>query len=93
MMKSSFKMILSIALVITLLAACSTTVTQNEKNSESPDEQVKVNHKIEDEPMYGKTIQVGYNGGLCTSAPGVAKAMGYFEEEGIDVEIVSAKRR
>jgi len=44
------------------------------------------------EPMYGKTIKIGYNGGFCTSAPGIAYVLGYFEDEGVDVEITSVNQ-
>lgn len=45
------------------------------------------------EPMYGKTIVIGYNGGICTSAPGLAKANGYFEKEGLDVKIINIQSK
>lgn len=41
------------------------------------------------EPYYGKTISAGYNGGVCLGAFGIAQAKGYYEAEGLDVEIVS----
>ncbi len=43
----------------------------------------------EKEPFYGKTIQVGYNGGACLGAFGIAKSNGFYEEEGLECEIVS----
>lgn len=43
----------------------------------------------EKEPFYGKTISAGYNGGACLGAFGIAQAKGFYEEEGLDVEIVS----
>ena len=43
----------------------------------------------EKEPAYGTTIKVGYNGGLCLGAFGIAQAEGFYEEQGLDTEIVS----
>lgn len=43
------------------------------------------------EPMYGKVITIGYNGGLCTSTPAVAAVKGYFEEEGISVKVINVQ--
>lgn len=83
----------AVLLAIVLLAGCNTTVSTDQNSEPAKIETLDKNHKIEDEPMYGKTIPIGYNGGLCTSAPGVAKAMGYFEEEGLDVEVVSAQAK
>lgn len=43
------------------------------------------------EPAYGKTLKVGYNGGLCLGGFGIAKVNGYYKDEGLDCEIVSMK--
>lgn len=43
----------------------------------------------EKEPAYGETIQVGYNGGLCLGAFGIAQAQGFYEEQGLETKIVS----
>ncbi len=40
------------------------------------------------EPAYGRTIRIGYNGGLCLGAFGVAQIMGFYEAEGLQTEIV-----
>lgn len=40
------------------------------------------------EEAYGKLIQIGFNGGLCTGGAGIAHALGYFKDEGLDVELV-----
>ena len=45
------------------------------------------------EPMYGKEIIVGYNGGLCTSAPGLAKAKGYYDKYGLNVKVMNVQSR
>ncbi|MBZ2174706.1 ABC transporter substrate-binding protein [Schnuerera sp. xch1] len=42
--------------------------------------------------MYGKSIKVGFNGGFCTAGPSMAGIFGYFEEEGIDIEVISAAK-
>lgn len=43
----------------------------------------------EKEPAYGKTIKVGYNGGLCLGGFGIAQANGFYEAEGLKTEIFS----
>lgn len=43
----------------------------------------------EKEEAYGKTITAGYNGGACLSQFGIALAKGFYEEEGLEVEIVN----
>jgi NitT/TauT family transport system substrate-binding protein len=43
----------------------------------------------EQEPAYGKTISVGYNGGICLGAFGIGKVMGFYEDENLDCDIVS----
>lgn len=42
----------------------------------------------EKEDAYGQTIIAGYNGGACLSQFGIAKAKGFYEEEGLEVDIV-----
>lgn len=43
------------------------------------------------EPAYGQTIKIGYNGGLCTAAPAVALAQGFFEKNGVNAEVVKVQ--
>ncbi len=40
------------------------------------------------EPAYGKTIRIGYNGGLCTGTLGITQVKGFYEAEGLKTEIV-----
>ena len=40
------------------------------------------------EPAYGRVINIGYNGGLCNGALGIAKVRGFYEAEGLEVKIV-----
>ena len=40
------------------------------------------------EPAYGKVIKVGYNGGLCTGTLGITHAKGFYQAEGLNVELV-----
>lgn len=39
------------------------------------------------EPAYGRTINAGYNGGLCLGATAIADIKGFFAEEGLNVAI------
>lgn len=41
------------------------------------------------EPAYGQTIKIGYNGGLCLGAFGIAQVKGFYEAEGLKTEIVN----
>lgn len=82
-----------------VLTACSNNVLKDNSNITSSelinelDKPEKTEEELwKEEPMYGKTIKIGYNGGFCTSAPGIAKVLGYFEEEGINVEITSVNQ-
>ena len=40
------------------------------------------------EPAYGKTIRIGYNGGLCTGTLGLTQVKGFYEAEGLQTEII-----
>ncbi len=66
-------------------AGAAEEITKEVKDMTAEEEQAA----WEKEPFYGKTIQAGYNGGVCLGAFGIAKVGGYYEDEGLDVEIVS----
>lgn len=96
------KKILATLMIFSFLVGCNTTVNQGMKETELSDKSQEItvkdgeidpNHKIEDEPYYGKTIPVGYTGGLCTSAPALADELGYYDEEGLDVEIINVQSK
>lgn len=93
-MKRKLALILAAILMIGLLAGCASNDTSEEPPVKD-DEVVEASggESEEDlwkkEPMYGETIKVGYNGGLCTGTAGIASVLGYFEEAGLDIEIVS----
>ncbi|NLX61482.1 MAG: ABC transporter substrate-binding protein [Tissierellia bacterium] len=102
-MRRRIALILACIMCLTLvLTACSTDKSQESSNvsSENGEEVTNENNNSpkteeelwKEEPMYGKTIKIGYNGGFCTSAPGMAMVLGYFEEEGIDVEILAVNK-
>ena len=90
------KKILVCLLMIASFASC----TPKEENKAVDSVQDEKNRAVmtEDEawklePMYGKQVLVGYNGGICVSAPGLAKARGYFDKYGVDVKIVNIKAK
>lgn len=103
------KRLLSLLLVVVLMMGVFVGCTSEKASEEAPVDSGEVNEVegTEDEevteeseenlwkkePMYGKTITIGYNGGLCTGAPGVAKVLGYYEAEGVDVEIVNVQAK
>ena len=40
------------------------------------------------EPAYGRTLRIGYNGGLCTGTLGITQVKGFYEAEGLKTEII-----
>ena len=64
-------------------------VEEENTEEEKDDSKEESTGKMEDEPHYGEPIKVGYNGGVCTGAPGIAKVRGEFEKRGIDVEFIN----
>jgi len=99
-MKRKVSLLLIIVLLLEVLAGCSSSNTGQEQKkdvqvSDTSSEATKELSEEElwkQEPMYGKTIKVGYNGGLCEGSSGIAKALGFFEKEGLDVEIVNVQQ-
>ena len=53
--------------------------------SKMTDDEIKA--AMEKEPAWGTTITAEYDGGDCTCGPNMAKALGYYDKWGIDVEI------
>lgn len=43
------------------------------------------------EEAYGQKIKVVYAGGLCTAPAGIALSQGFYEDEGLDVELVKSE--
>lgn len=46
---------------------------------------------FESEPAFKDGLRIAYNGGICTAAPGIALALGYYEEEGLKADIVNVQ--
>lgn len=106
-MKNTIKVLAILLASLMLLTACKTTVNNDKKVEEKKEtteakketkEETKTEELSEEEawkkePMYGKTIKYGYNGGLCTGGPGVAIAMGMFKDAGLDVQVVSTQSK
>lgn len=71
---------------------------QTEESEEDADAEVQniadmtddeIKAAMEKEPAWGTTFYAEYDGGDCTSGPAMAKSLGYFDEWGLDVEIVA----
>ena len=66
-MKKGFKILLLAICLSVLFTGCvknGENKTENKKTEEKAStEETKTTGKIEDEPMYGKEILIGYNGG------------------------------
>lgn len=63
------------AMIIAVLASSAFAMTKEEEDAA---------WKLE--PDYGRTIRLGYNGGLCTGTVGIAVAKGFYEAEGLKTE-------
>ncbi len=101
-MKKTIKIITLLLASLMILTACNTTVNKKDdekqteaktEEKETKTEELSEEEQWKKEPMYGKTIKYGYNGGLCTGGPGIAIALGMFKEAGIDVEVVSTQSK
>lgn len=71
----------------------STTDTKVEKSDSEIEFSPLVLSKEEEEawkkePAYGKSIKIGYNGGLCLGTFGMALEKGFYEAEGLKAEAV-----
>ena len=97
MFKMYVKLPILLAAVLSITACANTVVNQQASSAAGSAESsaadassavASADSNSSNEPMAGKTVTIGYNGGLCTGAPAIALAKGYFKEEGIDVEIV-----
>ena len=94
-MKKGFKILLIAICLSVLFTGCvknGENKTENKKTEEKAStEETKTTGKIEDEPMYGKEILIGYNGGLCTGTPGIAAVNKEFEKEGLKVKVINVQ--
>lgn len=88
-MKLKKGFLVSAVILTVVLSGCQTTVSKNQEPQSN--EEIVAAGKIEEEPLYGKTIKFGFPGALCHTAVPLAKELGYFEEEGLDIEIVSVE--
>lgn len=78
----------------TLLTGCgnASQAKDSGKNNSNGTETVSEEEEAwKSEPAYGQTIKIGYSGGLCTSAPAIAMAKGFFEKNGIKAEAVNVQ--
>lgn len=97
MKKNLVSVLLCTAMAVTLAAGCSTQASQKstgESGKKITKEVMEMTEEEEEaawkeEPAYGTTIKVGYNGGGCLGGFGIALANGFYEKEGLEVEIVS----
>ena len=55
--------------------------------SKMSDDEIK--EAMKKEPAWGTTITAEYDGGDCTSGPSMAKALGYYDNWGLDVQIAA----
>ena len=83
-----------------LLAACSgSQVGQTSTDTGAADASKEVydmsmeeeEEAMKKEPAYGKELQVGYTGGLCLGAFGIADVQGFNEAEGLTCNIISGE--
>ncbi|SCG84323.1 sulfonate/nitrate/taurine transport system substrate-binding protein [Proteiniborus sp. DW1] len=98
-MKNKISLLLIFVLLLGVLAGCSSNTGQEPKKdvqvgdtTGGATEELSEEELWKKEPMYGKTIKVGYSGGLCEGSSGIAEALGFYEKEGLDVEIVNVQQ-
>ena len=73
-MNKKFLSVLSVFALVLTSAASALAMT--------PEEEAAAWKK---EPAYGKTIRIGYNGGLCTGTLGLTQVKGFYEAASWDV--------
>lgn len=93
------KKLISVMLALTITASvavgCANQNVEGEQEAASTNVQYsqmsedEMQKAWEKEPAYGTKIKIGYNGGLCLGAFGIAQAKGFYEEQGLDTEIIS----
>ncbi|MGO5066088.1 ABC transporter substrate-binding protein [Clostridium sporogenes] len=92
MKKKFLSLLLGAALVTSAALAGCGQANKSDKaastNNVSKNEGLSEEEAWKKEPAYGKPIKVGYNGGLCLGAFGIAAEKGFYKEEGLDVKIV-----
>lgn len=67
------------------------TETSTEDSDKKDDAPVVAAASLEEEPRYGTTIKIGFDGGMCMAGQNLADLKGYYEEKGIDVEFVNTQ--
>ena len=96
MKKRVVSVLLAAALSASLFAGCGGSGESTKKEEGAVEETKKESTAVDindeeawkKEPMYGKTLVVGYSGASCTGACYVADLVGFYEEEGVDVEVI-----
>ena len=69
-----------------------TATTETQTAEETTEDSVVVEaDSLEEEPRYGTTIKIGFDGGMCMAGQNLADLKGYYEEKGIDVEFVNTQ--
>lgn len=94
------KRILALLLVVVLMMGVFVGCASEDAPEEAPVDSGEVDEVAEkseeelwkEEPMYGQPIKIGYNGGFCTAAPSMAGLLGFYEEEGLEIEVISGSR-
>lgn len=92
MNKKLVSVLLSVTLVTSMaLAGCGRANSNREvadTKATASTEGLSEDEAWKKEPAYGKTIKVGYNGGLCLAAFGIAQEKGFYKAEGLNTEVV-----
>ena len=103
MKKRLFATLLACAMTVSLVA-CGGSSEKKEDTSDSKKQEASTEKEVTDitkmsddeikeamkkEPAWGTTITAEYDGGDCTSGPSMAKALGYYDNWGLDVQIAA----
>lgn len=84
-----YKNLVLVFTTVALLTGCGGNKVEDKNISDTKPVEVSAEKgSWESEPAYNETIKIGYNGGLCLGAFGIAQVEGFYEAEGLKTEIV-----
>lgn len=72
-------------------AAEQTETVETADTAKSNESQVVYAASVEEEPRYGTTIKIGFDGDLCIAGQNLAEINGYYKDKGIDVEFINTQ--
>lgn len=104
-MKKLLALVLAAVMVFALMAGCNKTAdpttgdkpTEDKTAGDTEKKDIKDMTAEEKEAAFkleeaaNRTINIGYDGGICLATPAIAQMQGYFEAEGLKTELVRSE--